>query len=69
MRRNLSFYRLQHNGQRWYATCAEYGPYTEPEAAISAADALNRKQTAEQKKRSRAVVMDWRKRKTLGGVQ
>ena len=63
MRRNLSFFKLAHNGQKWFATCCEYGPYTEPEAAMAAAEALNRKQTAEQKKRSRAVVMEWRKRR------
>lgn len=68
MRRSLSFFKLAHNGQKWYATTAEYGPYTEVEAALSAAERLNQQQTLEQKKRSRAVVMDWRKRK-LGGLQ
>lgn len=63
MRRNLSFFRVENNGVKWYATCCEYGPYTEVDAAMAEAERLNKLQASTRKEQNR-VVLEWRERKT-----
>ena len=69
VRRNLSFFRIEHNGQKYYVTAAEWGPYTDVDEAMAQAEWLNAQQTAEQKRKSRAVVLEWRQRKLGGKLQ
>jgi hypothetical protein len=64
IQRTLMFFRVEWNGQRWYATCAEFGPYTSPEQAMLEADRLNAKQALTRKKENRAVIEDWKSRRT-----
>ena len=63
MKRNRSFFKVDNNGQRWFVTCCEYGPYTDVEAAMAEADKLNKLQASTRKEQNR-VVLEWRERKT-----
>ena len=55
-----TFYTIQNNGQRWYVTCAEWGPYTDIEQALAEADRLNQIKKQSQKKANQGLVLEWR---------
>lgn len=63
MRRNLSFFRVLHNGQKWYVTACEYGPFTSVEAAMAEADRLNAQQAGTRKQENKRAVEYWQSRK------
>jgi len=58
-----TYFTLQHNGQRFYVTCAEFGPYTDIEEALQAADRLNQLKKKTQKKANQGLILEWRERK------
>lgn len=64
MKRNLTFFRVEFNGTKFYATCCEHGPFTNPEQAMAKAEEYNRNAAKAQKKQNERVVLEWRERKT-----